>query len=304
MSKIRITMLGTTAGVPTVERGHTAIHVGYGDEKTFNCLFDCGEGTQRQMMKAGLNIMKIKSVFITHWHGDHCLGLPGLVDTMGFEGRKESLDIYAPEVSRLRRCLGFSYSFGDFRVKAHNVPAKGKKPATLLDAGRFRIVSIPGKHNIPSVSYAFMEKDKAGIDREKAAALGLPEQGEIYKEIKEKGEIAFGGRRIVLGDISVVKKGKKVVYSGDTEICDNLRILAKDADLLIQDCTYFDNCAGEKIYGHSSLPEIVKMVEESGVKKTVLTHVSRRYQDSGQLRALVEKHKNMTLAEDFLTVEV
>jgi len=304
MSQIKIDILGTTAGVPTAERGHPAIHLAYDDGKEFCCLFDCGEGTQRQLMTARLNLMKIDNVFITHWHGDHCLGLPGMTDTMGFDGRQRPLTVYAPEARRVRKCLDFSRSLARYRITIRNVPARGRTLTTLLKTERFRIVSIPAKHSVPCVAYALMEEDKVSIDMKKAAAFGLPEKGKIYRRLKTDGEIFIDSRRITIEDISVTEKGKKIVYSGDTEICDNLKRLVHRADLLIQDCTYFDEQGPDRQYQHASLPEIIEMAGSGGVKRVILTHISRRYKDAGRLKLLVKDHPGFEVAEDFMSVTI
>ena len=304
MSRIKIDILGTTAGVPTRERAHTAIHLSYDDGKEFCMLFDCGEGAQRQLMIAGLNIMKINNVFITHWHGDHCLGLPGITDTMGFEDRKRPLTVYAPEARRVRKCLGFSHSMSNFKIAVRNVPAKGGRTTELLSTDRFRVVSAPVKHGVPAVAYALLENDKACIDLRKAVSLGLPEKGKIYRQLKEKGEVFKGGRRVTLEDISMTRKGKKIVYSGDTRICDNLRKLAHGADLLIQDCTYFEDPGSKRPHEHAALPEVIEMVSREKVKRTILTHISRKHQDAGELKALIKPHPGFEVAEDFMKIVV
>lgn len=304
MSKITITILGTSAGVPTKTRAHPAIHLSYDDGVGECLLFDCGENTQRQFMSAGLNIMKIDNIFLTHWHGDHCLGVPGLVDTMGFEDRRSPLSIYAPEVNRLKKGINFNYSMGKFRIFPHNVVSRGKGIRKIFDTKRFYIASTPVKHSIPSVSYALIEKDKTCIDLKKANSLGLPEKGEIYGELKKRGKIRLEGRDITFEDISIVQKGKKIVYSGDTEICDNLVAMVKGADLLIQDCTYFDDVEGTRPHKHASLSEIKDMVKENDVKKIILTHISRKYQDPEQLQKLIKDYPQFILAEDFMEITV
>ena len=304
MSKIEITILGTTAGIPTRDRAQPAIHVNYYDEKEFTCLFDCGESAQRQCMIAGINMMRIDDIFISHWHGDHCLGLTGMIDTMDFEGRTEPLRVYAPESRRISKILRFSGSVEKFKVIARKVPSRGTKITRLLETDRLSIVSLPVKHNLPSVCYALIEKDKVSIDLQKARRLGLPEEGKLYKRIKDTGEITVSGRRIKLEDIGTVKKGKKIVYSGDTEICDNLRKIARDADLLIQDCTYFEEQGPDRLYEHAAFPEIAKMVKEENVKRTVLTHISRKYADPEELKNIVKDHPGFEVAEDFMKVVV
>lgn len=304
MSKIKITILGTTAGVPTRERAHTAIHISYDDGVESCMLFDCGEGTQRQFLFAGLNMMKLDDVFITHWHGDHCLGIPGMVDTMGFEDRKRPLTIYAPEVRRVGKCIAASRSMSKFKVESRAVPSRGTRITTVMQAERFSVKSIPVSHGVPAVAYGIFEKDKTGIDKEKAARLGLPDKGEIYRKLKETGSLVIDGRKLLLEDVARVERGKKVVYSGDTEICDNLKRLAEGSDLLVQDCTYFEDTDGDKPHKHASLPEVMEMIAECSVKKVVLTHVSRKHQDTSFLKEVIAKYNNVQLAEDFTEIVV
>lgn len=302
MSRITLQILGTTAGVPTPERAHTAIHLKYDSAREFTALIDCGEGTQRQMMKASLNMMKLDHVFITHWHGDHCLGLPGLIDTMGFEGRERPLNIYAPEVKWMHKCIGLVYPMGKFRVIGHNLPSRGRKRSLVMEEEEFKILSIPVQHSIPTIAYVFIEKEKKKINLDKAKEAGFPERGDFYRDLKEKGKVTFDGKEISFDEVAEVKKGKKIVYSGDTEICDNLREIVEDADLLIQDCTYFEDPGSERPHRHASLPEVIKLASEAKVKKTLLTHISRKYQDMEVLKDLVKNEEGLEVAADFTKV--
>ena len=299
MSGITVKIMDTTAGVPTKGRAHTAIHLKYNSGRQFSCLFDCGEGTQRQLLVAGIGMMKLDHIFITHWHGDHCLGLSGLIDTMGFEGRKNPLIIHAPEIKRMKRCIGLIYPMGRFRVEGKGVNSKWSKEKDVHVSDDFRIVSIPVKHSIPTVAYAFLENDRVSIDPGKLEAMGLPEEGTFYKELKEKGSCVVGGRRLKLEDVSMTTKGRKVVYSGDTEVCDNLRKIARGADLLIQDCTYMEDPGSPRPHSHASLPEVIEMTKDLGVKKVVLTHISRKYSSADELREMIKDHPSFELAEDF-----
>lgn len=303
MAKVEIIMLGTSAGIPTRQRAHPSIFLTYKDKNEFCCLFDCGEGTQRQILFAGLNPMKLNEIFITHWHGDHYLGLPGLIDTMGFENREKPLTIYAPEAERIKRILNWGYSSKRFEIIPQDVPVKGKEITILLETENIKIISIPVKHGIPAVAYALVEKDRIKIDKEKAKRMGLPSQGVIYREIKEKEEVIFKNKKIKLKEISFVKKGKKIVYSGDTKICKNLIKLAEDANLLIQDCTYFDS-EEFKEYGHACLEDIINMIKKTKIKKVILTHISRRYKSSKELKKQIKDYPSLILAEDFIKVVI
>lgn len=302
MSSVTINILGTAAGVPTVERAHSAVHLNYCDGENFPVLFDCGEGTQRQLMKAKLNYMKIDHVFISHWHGDHCLGLPGLMDTMGFEGREKAINVYGPEKEIIDSYIGAEHSMAGFEVKKHLVPHEGDEFTKIYSGCNADVFSIPADHSIPAVSYIFLEKDKKAIDTEKTSARGLPRQGEIYGEIKEKGFVRFKGKKIDLDEISHTVKGRKIVYSGDTLISENLVKAARGADLLIQDCTYFEIPQAGKHYKHASFPEILAMCDGIKIKQVVLTHVSRKHADSRKIKEMLNHHPGFDLAEDFMVL--
>ncbi|MFH1845957.1 MAG: ribonuclease Z [Candidatus Omnitrophota bacterium] len=302
MSKITITMLGTSAGMPTKERSHPAVYFDHNDEEKFCCLFDCGEGTQRQLSLADINIMKIDHIFITHWHGDHFFGLPGILDTMGFEGRTKPLNIYAPEPGMVKKISGLSRSLRKIKIKVHAVSSRGRNVKRLVKTERFDIVSVPVKHSRPAVAYAFLEKDKVSIDLEKAQAWGLPGKGEIYRKLKKKGKLFLDGKKVLLEDVSATKKGKKIVYSGDTEMCNNLKRFVSVADLLVQDCTYFNEDVSEKIYRHASLDEIGKMALAQKVKRVILTHISGRYHDPDYLKTLAGKYPKFEIAYDFMKI--
>ncbi|MBC7189254.1 MBL fold metallo-hydrolase [Candidatus Aerophobetes bacterium] len=302
MGKIEITFLGTTAGIPTLQRAHPAIYLRYEGREEFCCLFDCGEGTQRQMLFAGLNFMKIGAIFITHWHPDHYLGLAGLVDTMSFEERKSPLIIFSPELERTKMFLSLEYhNKRPFEIIYKKVPTEGKKASLMFQGEEFSILSIPVVHTVPAVAYVFVEKDRIKIDKKKLKEKNLPLEGEIYRQVKEKGKVFFNGKEIFLKDISTCYKGKKVVYSGDTRICDNLIQIAKDADLLIQDCTYFDAENFEK-YEHACLDEIVGFLKKVKVGKVILTHISRRYTDLEQLKEKIKEYPQLEIARDFMKI--
>ncbi|MCD6574954.1 ribonuclease Z [Candidatus Aerophobetes bacterium] len=303
MSRIEIVFLGTTAGIPTRKRSHPALHLTYTSDREFCYLFDCGEGTQRQMLIAGLNFMKINHIFITHWHADHYLGLPGLVETMGFEGRNTPLTICSTEPDRTRVLLNLGYSPPSFNIIYKAVPTGEHGITSLLETDYFTIVSTPVNHTVPSVAYALVEKDKVRIDKEKLKKLGLPDKSELYGELKRKGKVFFNSKQVKLEEVYSVEKGKKVVYSGDTRICDSLIEISQNADLLIQDCTYFDSQDFED-YGHASVGEVMKFLDKVKVARVILTHISRRYKDLRSLRKMVKNHPNLEIAKDFMRVVV
>jgi len=309
MTRITVSFLGTTASIPTKYRNHAAIYLTYQSENEHCFLWDCGEGTQRQIFLAGLNFMRLDHIFITHWHADHFAGLFGLLETMSLEKRKKPLYLYGPEASKFFEVLAeLGYSSKGFAVNPIDAPFDSKEKTILLEDEEYQIVSVPVNHGIPAVAYAFIEKDRVKIDKKKAASLGLPKKGPIYKKLKRNGEIIYKGKKILLKDVSFIERGKKVVYSGDTRPCASLVSIAKDADLLIHECTYFDNDFDER--NHSSIEDIVKIAKETKAKQIVLTHISRRYQSIKELQKIVEKvagdelKGKIKIAKDFMTLKI
>ncbi|MEM7819518.1 MAG: ribonuclease Z [Candidatus Aenigmatarchaeota archaeon] len=305
MTRIEITFLGTTAGIPTKLRNHTALYLRYQSENEFCYLFDCGEGTQRQIFYSGLNFMRINEIFITHWHADHFAGLLGLLETMSLENRKEPLTIFGPEAEKfVDIILELGYSTKNFDVIPKNVNFEGSEIEKLLETNEFYIASIPVRHSIPAVGYAFIEKDRIKIDKDKIKKFDLPPKSIIYKKIKETGEVIFKGKRIRLEDISIIEKGKKVVYSGDTMVCRNIIKLSKDADLLIHDSTFFKEDIFDNTYKHTTFEDVIKIAKEANVKNIILTHISRRYQNFEELKEKIKDYSNVRIAKDFMKVIV
>ena len=299
MTQIEVTFLGTTAGIPTPHRNHASLYVRYQSENEFCYLFDCGEGTQRQIFASGLNFMRINEIFISHWHADHFAGLLGLMETMNLEKRTKPLTIFGPEADRfVDTLLDLGYASKRYDVIAKPVPFEGTEITTLLETEEFSICSIPAKHGIPAVAYAFVEKNRVKIDKSKAKKIGLPDKGPIFKKIKDHGSAEFHGKTIKLDDIALIEKGKKFVYSGDTMPCRNVIKLSEDADLLAHDSTFFEEIEAK----HANVDEVLKLAKEANVKQLVLTHISRRYQDIDEMKEKIKDHPHVKIAKDFMKV--
>lgn len=304
MTAIEVVFLGTTAAIPTKHRNHASLFLRYQSENEFSFLFDCGEGTQRQLLSASLNFMRINEIFISHWHADHFAGLLGLMETMNLEGRQKQLTIYGPEADKfVPLLLGLGYASKRFPVVPRNVAFEGSAIEVLLSNDEFEIQAIPAKHGIPAVSYAFVEKDRVKIDKEKATALGLPDKGPIYKRIKGEGSAVFHGKTIKLEEIAKIERGKKVAYSGDTMASRNMVKLSKHADVLIHDSTFFSDLS-EEGYKHATFDDVLRIAKEAEAKDVILTHISRRYQDLDELKEKIKAHPHVRLAKDFMRIEV
>jgi ribonuclease Z len=297
---LEIVILGTGSGIPTKRRNHPAIwlrHEGH------SFLWDCGEGTQRQLMSARLSFMKVDRIFITHWHADHWAGLLGLLQTMNLEKRKKSLQIYAPDAERfVSDILDLDYWGPRFKVLAANVPYEGSSETKLFSTKDFEISSIPVEHTVPAVAYCFKEKDRWNVDIEKMRKLYGLGQSPLVGKLKKRKEIVFKGQKIRMKDVGILKKGVKVVYSGDTIACRNLERLSKGADVLICDATFE---AERESRMHSGAKEAAQIAKKTGVKQLVLTHFSRRYTS---VKPLLEEAKkifpNTAAAEDFMKIEL
>ncbi|MFH1294471.1 MAG: ribonuclease Z [Candidatus Aenigmatarchaeota archaeon] len=297
---LEVVFLGTGSGIPSTRRNPAGLFLRHGGE---SMLWDCGEGTQKRLMKSGLSFMKIDRIFITHWHADHWAGLLGLMQTMSLERRKKNLYIYGPEAEMfVDKLLSLDYWGPRFRIIPKNVPYRGEGMTTVYKTKEFQIDSIPVEHTVPSVAYAFKQTDRWRVDMAKAQALYGLRQSPLVGKLKDAGEVVFKGQKIRLEDVGELSGGLKVVYSGDTLMCQNLEKLAKDADVFICDATFDEEKEGRM---HSGAKEAARMAKKAAVKNLVLTHFSRRYLD---VRPLVDDAKKifpMTMAaEDLLMLKI
>lgn len=298
---MQIVFLGTSGSWPTPKRNVSAIAVKRGPEVL---LFDCGEGTQRQFMASTLSFMQVSRIFLTHFHGDHFLGLPGLVQSMNFFGREAPLQVYGP--AGCEDLVGQLLSLGHFKA-GYPVRARDLSPGDAVDGGEYTVTAIEAVHTVPGLSYVLEEKPRAGrFDLEKARALGIP-AGPLYSRLQEGQTVTVGGRTFrpeqVLGP---PRRGRKVVYTGDSMPHAALVAAARGADVLIHDATS-DAALEDKAnrYGHSSSRQAAMVAKEAGVGQLVLTHMSPRYEDPAPLlrdaKAIFDR---VVLAEDFLAIEV
>ena len=231
---MEITFLGTSSAVHSYERSHPAIAL-----KAFGkvMLFDCGEGTQRQLIYAKISPMKISEIFISHYHGDHILGLPGLIQSMGFRDREDKLTLYGPRGIDIIKNAVYELNFNkiDFPIEFIEIGSE-----TVIDTDEYIIKSQEVNHNTPTLAYSIEEKKKPRFLREKAIELGVP-VGPDFGRLHDGEEIEIDGVTIkpeqVLGP---PRKGVKITYSGDTEPCSELTEFAKDSTLLIHESTYLN----------------------------------------------------------------
>ncbi len=298
----KITFLGTSGTIPSVERNSPAVFVQFGGQRM---LFDCGEGTQRQMMIAKTGFRNLDNIFITHLHTDHFIGIFGLIETMSLNERSKDLNVYCPRAEVLKAL--FEY-FGYDQLN-YNVKVRELKDGDEVKFDDFRVVAFKTEHIVKSVGYAIIENDRRGkFNREKAEKeLGIP-PGPLYAKLARGETIVWKGKVItpdmVLGK---TRKGRKVVYTGDTRPTERTVEIARNADLLIHDASFKEELKEWAIEsGHSTAKEAAEVAKAANVKKLILTHISTRH--SKDTTPLLEEAKkvfsNTIVAEDFLSIEV
>jgi len=296
--KIQITFLGTSSAVPTVSRNHTAILIKY---KYENILIDCGEGTQRQIRKAKINPCKITRLIITHLHGDHTFGIPGLFQTLNLNGYNKTLEIYGPKPTK--KFIGdiFKTFIATKFIKIKTKVTEVKEKA--FETNDFAITALPLQHGTPTLGYIFQEKDKLRIDKKKLARFKIsPKDRAKLSQLTKKKNIKVSGKNIKYKDLTYLEKGRKIAIILDTKFCSNINLLAKDADLAIMDATTLDKTK----YQHLTAEESARVAKKAKVKRLILTHISQRYEfdTSKHLEQAKKFFPNAEVAKDFMVIEV
>lgn len=297
---MEITFLGTSSAVHSYERNHPSIVL-----KAFGevFMFDCGEGTQRQLIYARVSPMKISRIFLTHYHGDHVLGLPGLLQSMNFRGRDEKLTIYGPKGLNVLREAIFSLGYCKIEFPIEFIEIDS---GVVEKTDEYIITAQSVNHQVPCLAYSIEELKKPRFLREKAIELGVP-VGPDFGRLHNGEEVEVDGKIIkpeqVLGP---PRKGRKITYSGDTTPCEEMIELAKDSTLLIHESTYIkeDSDKAEENF-HSTSADAASIAKKSNSKRLILTHISTRYQNTDQLlKEALEIFENTEVARDMKKIEL
>ena len=296
--KIPVTFLGTGQAIPTRKRNHTAILLTY---KSENMLVDCGEGTQRQFRKANINPCKLTKILITHWHGDHILGLPGLLQTLALNNYNRTLEIYIPKGTKHFMDLMFRLFVFQGKIKYKIEEVEGK----FFENSDFVLEAEKMEHGTPCLAYSFTEKEKLRIDKNKLEKLGV--KGKLISELAKGKDIVWNSKKIKASQITYRQESRKISFILDTKINPNCEKIAKDSDLLICESTYTEkeaDKAGE--YKHLTAKQAGEIAKKSKSKKLILTHLSQRYENKEKL-ILAEARKvfkNTEIAEDLMKTEI
>ena len=298
---IRIRFLGTAAARPTVRRNVAGIAVQREGE---SFLWDCGEGTQRQMMRYGTGF-SFSHIFITHAHADHILGLPGLLRTMGLQGREEGMTVYGPKGTegRLREAVRLGAQRSPFPVEV-----RGLEPGAREEFEGWAVHAYPADHGVPALGYALVEELRLGrFDPEAARRLGVPE-GPLFGKLHRGEAVVVDGREVAPADVvGPPRRGRKVVYSGDTRPTRDTVEIARGAELLIHEATFgADEVARARETRHSTSAEAARVALRAGVQELVLTHISARHSENpARLKAGGRKvFPACRVARDGLEIEI
>ena len=311
---MNITFLGTSSGVPTLTRNVSSLALKLSQTAEV-WLFDCGEGTQHQLMKSNIKSSQIKKIFITHMHGDHIYGLPGLLATLGLSGNSNGIEIYGPsELSNfVISALKNSYCKLSFPLQFIKVEGFASQNNILFENDKVKVNCACLKHRLPAYGYRVSEKDKPGIfDIKKAESFKIP-PGPIYSELQSGKKVDLKDGRSFNGKdfCGPPRKGESFVYCTDTVFSQSAVNLSRNADLLVHESTFSkedEKMAYEKL--HSTTIMAAKTALLSNTKKLIITHLSPRYTQRSPIKPsdlLKEAQKifpNTYLAKDFLTAEI
>jgi len=298
-----VTLIGTAASVPTAARGTSATMIARGGERW---LVDCGEGTQRQLLRSGLGLVDLDLLLITHLHGDHYLGLPGMLKTFGLRGRERPLRIVGPRglgqlLSVLRPVIGRT----PFPLEVDEIDER--RPGLAWTGDGCRIAAFQTRHSVPSLGYALVEDLRPGaFDVEAARALGVP-SGPLFGRLQRGEEITTDGGRVVRPAevLGPPRPGRTVLITGDTEPCDATLEAARGASVLVHEATFLDEDRERaRETRHTTAREAAALAREADVGLLVLTHLSSRCAPR-ELREEAEREfARVLVPRDFDQVEV
>ncbi|KAG2472283.1 MAG: Ribonuclease Z [Nitrosopumilales archaeon] len=298
---MKLVFLGTAGAQPTENRGLSCICL---EREGEILMFDAGEGAQFSYLKSGLGWNKKMKIFVTHLHGDHCVGILGLLQTMTLQHRTESIEIYGPDgidefIAANAKILKFGLSYP---VMITTVTEE-----KIVDEKSYSVFACKAEHSVLTFSYLFQEKEKPGrFHPEKAKQLGVPE-GELWSKLQNGQEVKVGDKTIKPSDVLGRKRsGKKIGISGDTRPTKQLEEFFQNCDYLTFDSTYLDELQDKAVETyHSTAKEAATLAKNANIKNLILTHFSARYKDESVLVDEAKTiHSSVIGAKDLLEIEI
>lgn len=291
--------LGTGAMIATEDRNQIGIFL---QHNNLGILIDCGEATQRQFRIAGKSMHKVDKVLITHLHGDHCLGLPGMLQTLSATDYNKTLHIYGPSgIKDFIAGIQKTFAFDEIvPLEVHEIDS-----GRVFEASGLEVFAYPLEHKTPCLGYRFVEKDKRRINMKKAKALGL-KPGPMLGKLQQGKDINFKGKKISAKDATYLVKGKIFSVILDTVTNENCIEIAKDADALVCEATYKKEDEDKAIeYFHLTSAQAATIASQAKVKKLYLTHFSQRYKTLEELeRDAKDIFPDTFIAHDFLKIKI
>jgi ribonuclease Z len=287
---------------PSKERNPSAIMVNREGELL---LFDCGEGAQQQMMRAKTGMIKISSIFLSHFHGDHIFGLPGLLQTMAFFEREEGLTVYGP--NGIHEIMDAFKRLGIDKLK-YPLKVVELAPGDIVQKKEYSIKAVRADHDSPALGFILEENKRVGrFNREKAIELGI-NPGPDFARLHRGENITKNGITVYSKDVvGPARPGRKIAYSGDTRESDIFFYEAQEADVLIHEATFTSDLKeNAHAWGHSTAKGVAEMAKKYNIKKLVLTHISPRFNDEEEavLEDAKSEFENVILAKDLMEMDV
>nr|WP_276562792.1 ribonuclease Z [Paenibacillus anseongense] len=300
--------MGTGAGMPSKQRNVTSIALNLLDERGTYWLFDCGEGTQQQIMNSPVKLGRTEMLFITHLHGDHLYGLPGLLTSRSYLGGDTPLTMFGPPGLKrfVDTALEVSGAHLTYALKIVEIEEEG----LLFEDDTFLVETARLEHRIECFGYRIIEKDQPGkLMLDKLTALGIP-AGPIYGKLKQGQTVQLEDGRTLNGAdfLGAPIPGRIVVILGDTRYCSGAKLLARGADVLVHEATFaMDKQELAYSFDHATSTDAARIAQEAGANALIMTHISSRYQGDAVLELLQEAqhhHSNSHIAKDFWSFDV
>lgn len=314
---MRLTFLGTSAGSPTAHRNVTALALANEDSRDWY-LVDCGEGTQHQLLQSRYSSVRLRAIFITHVHGDHCYGLPGLIASANMHGRKAPLTVCAPDgVEQFVRSVFEHTDIRELRFPLEFI--RSDQPDFCWQDGQFQVSALALSHRVPCFAYQFSELPHYKLNEDTLQQHAVP-QGPLWHQLQQGNDVTLDDGRQVLADEvrSPAWQPRRVIIGGDNDQPALLNDALREADLLVHEATFTEDVLAKvgPQYMHSTAAMVAKAAEEASLQHLILTHFSQRYQktvrhpehqrsiDDLRTEAQTVYAGNLLMAEDFFCVQL
>lgn len=292
--------------MPTKERAHLSNALEFNGDVF---IFDCGENTQLQIKKAKIHLSKIRKIFLSHFHGDHVLGLNGLMQTLSNTEGVTKLEIYGPKDSKyyIKNMINSTIFKPRYELKIYEIEPKENEVLTIIDKPDYKVNCVKLNHSVPCNAYSFIEKDKINLDKEKVKKFGIEKDILNLKKLSFGKDIEKDGKIIKNTEVTYIKKGIKISFVFDTRPCKEISLLVKNSDYLLMEATFIYETHKKKAeeYDHMSAFETAQIAQENNIGQLVLTHFSQRYKDEKDVEIEAKQvFENTTCAFDLMCINL